>query len=263
MATRMRASPHATDACAFSQFAAAKAQISVRPGVAYLQRIGRTGRPLPGEDAMKPIELYTYQAPNGHKASIMLEETGLAYNVHVVDIEKGDQHRPEFLALNPNNKIPVIVDPDRGRTVFESGAILFHLADRSGVLRPEGADEASRTLQWTLFQAAHVGPMIGQLWHFKVFATEKLPYAIDRYERETQRIVRVLDGELGQRPYLVGDRYGIADIMTWPWINALPKLGVALDQTPHLKRWHAEIAARPAVQRGIGVPALRDHDAAA
>jgi len=212
---------------------------------------------------MNPIDFYTYQTPNGHKVSIMLEETGLPYTVHVVDIEKGDQHLPQFLALNPNNKIPVIVDPDRNRTVVESGAILFYLADRSGVLTPEGADEGSRTLQWTLFQAAHVGPMIGQLWHFKVFAAEKLPYAIERYERETARLLNVLEGELARRSYLVGDRYGIADIMTWPWINALPKLGVSLDGNRHLKRWHAEIAARPAVQRGIAVPALREHDAAA
>lgn len=211
---------------------------------------------------MKPIELYTDQTPNGHKASIMLEETGLPYQAHRVDIEKGDQHRPEFLALNPNNKIPVIVDPDRGRTIFESGAILFYLAECSGVLKPEGPDEAGRTLQWTLFQAAHVGPMIGQLWHFKVFATETLLYAIERYERETLRILSVLDGELAKRPYLVGDRYGIADVMTWPWINALPKLGVTLDTNPHLKRWHAEIAARPAVQRGVAVPVLREQDAA-
>lgn len=212
---------------------------------------------------MNPIELYTYQTPNGHKASIMLEETGLPYEVHVIDIEKGDQHRPEFLALNPNNKIPVIVDPDRGQTVFESGAILFYLADRAGALKPESPAEASRTLQWTLFQAAHVGPMIGQLWHFKVFASEKLPYAIDRYERETARILRVLDGEFAKRPYLAGDRYGIADIMTWPWINALPKLGVALDATPRLKRWRAEIAARPAVQRGLAVPRISEDDQAA
>jgi GST-like protein len=212
---------------------------------------------------MNPLEFYTYQTPNGHKVSIMLEETGLPYRVHVVDIEKGDQHLPKFLALNPNSKIPVIVDPDRNRTVVESGAILFYLADRAGVLRPEGAEEASRTLQWTLFQAAHVGPMIGQLWHFKVFAPEKLPYAIERYERETARIVNVLDGELAQRPYLVGNRYGIADVMTWPWVNALPKLGVSLDAYRHLERWHADIAARPAVQRGVAVPALREHDAAA
>jgi GST-like protein len=212
---------------------------------------------------MKPIELYTYQTPNGHKASIMLEETGLPYEVHLVDIERGDQNRPEFLALNPNNKIPVIIDPDRNRAVFESGAILFYLADRSGVLKPEGPDEASRTLQWVLFQAAHVGPMIGQLWHFKISAEVKLPYAIERYERETARVLRVLAGELARRPYLVGARYGVADVMTWPWINALPNLGVTLDATPHLRRWHAGIAARPAVQRGLAVPVPHERDEAA
>jgi GSH-dependent disulfide-bond oxidoreductase len=212
---------------------------------------------------MTPIRLYAYQTPNGHKASIMLEEAGLPYEVHIVDIEHGDQHRPEFLALKPNNKIPVIVDPDRNRTVFESGAILFYLADRSGVLKPAGSDELSRTLQWTLFQAAHVGPMLGQLWHFGVFAKERVPYAIERYERETARILRVLDRELASRPYLTGVRYGIADVMTWPWINALPEIGVTLDATPHLHRWYAEIGARPAVQRGLAVPVLRDQREAA
>lgn len=212
---------------------------------------------------MRPIELYTCQTPNGHKAAIMLEETGLPYEVRLVDIEKGDQHRAEFLALNPNGKIPVIVDPDRKRTVFESGAILFYLADRSGVLKPENPDEASRTLQWTLFQAAHLGPMLGQLWHFKVFASERLPYAIGRYERESKRLLDVLDGELVKRPYLAGSRYGIADVMTWPWINALPKLGLTLDATPHLHRWYAGIAERPAVRRGLLVPAPGEQDAAA
>jgi GST-like protein len=206
---------------------------------------------------MTPIRLHTYQTPNGHKASIMLEETGLPYTVHVVDIGEGEQHRPEFLALNPNNKIPVIVDPDRERTVVESGAILFYLAERSGVLKPEGPHEESVTLQWTLFQAAHVGPMLGQLWHFKILAAEKLPPAVDRYEREAVRILRVLNGELATRPYLVGTRYSIADVMTWPWINAIPKLGLTLDATPHLKLWYAEIGARPAVQRGLAVPVLR------
>ncbi|WP_119271112.1 glutathione S-transferase family protein [Taklimakanibacter deserti] len=203
---------------------------------------------------MTPIELHTYQTPNGHKASIMLEETGLPYSVHVVDIDKGRQHEPEFLRLNPNNKIPVIVDPDRHRTVFETGAILFYLAERSGALRPRDADEALTTLQWTLFQAAHLGPMLGQLWHFKVFARERLPYAIERYENEATRLLAILDHELARRPYLVGAQYGIADIMTWPWINALSKLGRSLAHTPHLKRWHAAIAARPAVRRGIAIP---------
>jgi GST-like protein len=207
---------------------------------------------------MTPIELHTYQTPNGHKASIMLEETGLPYTVHVVDIDKGNQHEPEFLRLNPNNKIPVIVDPDRNHTVFESGAILFYLAERSGVLKPRTADEALATWQWTLFQAAHLGPMLGQLWHFKVFARERLPYAIERYENEATRLLAVLDGELVHRTYLVGAQYGIADIMTWPWINALAKIGRSLARTAHLKRWHAEIAERPAVQRGIAIPRLAE-----
>jgi GST-like protein len=208
---------------------------------------------------MRPIELYTYQTPNGHKATIMLEETGLPYRVHLVDIERGDQHRDGFVALNPNGKIPVIVDPDRGRTVFESGAILFYLADRAGVLKPEGPDEASRTLQWTLFQAAHVGPMFGQLWHFKVFAREKIPYAIARYEREAARLLDVLDRELATRAYLAGNRYGIADVMTWPWINvAAPQLGLDLAPMPRLRRWLDEIGERPAVQRALRVPAIAE-----
>lgn len=205
---------------------------------------------------MTPIDLYTYQTPNGHKASIMLEETGLPYRVHVVDLDAGQQHRPGFQALSPNGKIPVIVDPNRGRTVFESGAILFYLAERAGMLQPQTPEEASRTLQWSLFQAAHLGPMIGQLWHFKVFADEKFDYAIERYERETTRLLHVLDGELAKRDYLAGDHYGIADIMAWPWINALPILGRNLMATPYLEGWHALIAKRPAVQRGIAIPLL-------
>lgn len=205
---------------------------------------------------MTPIQLYSYQTPNGHKASIMLEETGLPYDVHVVDIEKGDQFRPEFLALNPNNKIPVIVDPDRSRTVFESGAILLYLADRSGVLKPRNDAEAGLTLQWVLFQAAHVGPTLGQLWNYKIFAAEKLPQVIARFERETVRVLRVLDGQLGPKPYLVGEVFGIADVMTWPWINAaVSKLCVNLGEYPNVARWFAEIQARPAVQRGLRVPA--------
>ncbi len=213
---------------------------------------------------MTPIQLYTYQTPNGHKASIMLEETGLPYDVHVVDIERGEQHTQEFLAINPNNKIPVIVDPDRGRTVFESGAILFYLADRSGVLKPETPQEADQTLQWVLFQAAHVGPTLGQLWNFKIFASEKIPSVIDRFELEAGRVFRVLDGELSRRPYLAGDRYGIADVMVWPWINvAEPKLKLSLEPYPNLARWFETIAARPAVQRGLKVPVLTNHTEAA
>ncbi|MGV6874149.1 glutathione S-transferase family protein [Pseudochelatococcus sp. B33] len=212
---------------------------------------------------MTPIQLYSYQTPNGHKASIMLEETGLPYDVHIVDIEKGDQFRPEFLVLNPNNKIPVIVDPDRHRTVFESGAILLYLADRSGVLKPRNETEAGLTLQWMLFQAAHVGPALGQLWNYKVFVAETLPQVIARFERETARVLRVLDGQLEPEPYVVGGQFGIADVMTWPWINAASsKIGVDLAPYPHIARWFAEIGSRPAVQRGLRVPALDERKAA-
>jgi len=211
---------------------------------------------------MTPIDLYTYQTPNGHKASIMLEEAGLPYRVHVIDIEADEQHRPDFLALNPNNKIPVIVDADRHRTVFESGAILFYLADRTGVLQPRTDDEQLTTLQWTLFQAAHVGPTLGQLWNFKIFAAEKIPSVIARFERESHRVLGVLDRRLAQRAHLVGD-YGIADVMTWPWIHAaVTKIGLTIDAFPQLSRWYADIARRPAVRRGIAVPHLQHGHAA-
>jgi GST-like protein len=213
---------------------------------------------------MTPIELYTYQTPNGHKASIMLEEIGLPYSVRLIDIEKGDQTRPDFLALNPNNKIPVIVDRDVGRTVFESGAILHYLARRSGKLQPTSAQEADDTLTWTLFQAAHVGPTLGQLWNYKIFAPHKMPYVIGRFERETGRVFRVLESRLNNHENLVGKSYGIADVMTWPWIHAgVIKLGLSLDDTPNLVRWYAAIGRRPAVIRGIAVPALPEASAAA
>ena len=206
---------------------------------------------------MTPIQLYTYQTPNGHKAAIMLEETGLPYEVHIVDIEQGDQRQPAFLALNPNNKIPVITDPDRSRTVFESGAILTYLAERSGRLLPASADERLTTLQWTLFQAAHLGPTLGQLWNYRIFAAEKIPAVIARFEREAARVYGVLDGVLAGRSHLAGEAYGIADIMTWPWIHAgLVHIGVDLDASPNIRRWYDAIAARPAVQRGLRVPVL-------
>lgn len=213
---------------------------------------------------MTPIQLYTYQTPNGHKASIMLEEIGLRYDVHVVDIERGEQSSAQFLALNPNNKIPVIVDPDRNRTVVESGAILVYLAERSGMLKPRDAVEAELTLQWILFQAAHVGPTLGQLWNYKIFAPDKITTVIERFERETDRVLRVLDGRLAASRYLVGDRYGAADVMTWPWISAAAtRLGVLLDAYPNLARWRDEIGSRPAVRRGLLVPDLTGHRAAA
>jgi GST-like protein len=233
-------------------------QIDLRSCTDHL--LGNGGMVPPGRPQMTPIQLYTYQTPNGHKASIMLEETGLPYEVHVVDIETGDQHAPAFLALNPNNKIPVITDPDRGRTVFESGAILPYLAERSGKLLPADADERLTALQWSLFQAAHLGPTLGQLWNYKLFVPEKIPTVIGRFEKETARVFGVLDGVLGRRSHLAGEAYGIADIMNWPWIHAgLTKIGVDLDASPNLRRWYEAIAARPAVQRGLSVPALAGH----
>ena len=207
------------------------------------------------------IDLYTYATPNGHKASIMLEETGLSYDVHVVDIERGDQHAPEFLALNPNGKIPVIVDRATRRTVFESGAILLYLAQKSGRFNPPTPHELIETLQWLFFQVGHIGPMLGQLWYFKVFAPEKIPLAIERYEREAARLFGVLNETLRDREYLMGD-YGIADIANWTWINAFPELGLTLDGHPNLKHWQQAIAKRPAVIRGLVVPNLTEHKAA-
>ncbi len=209
---------------------------------------------------MTPIQLYTYQTPNGHKASIMLEETGLPYEVQIIDIEAGEQRTPEFLALNPNNKIPVIVDPDRDSTIFESGAILHYLAERSGVLVPGSDAERVQVQSWTLFQAAHVGPTLGQLWNYKIFAPEKIPYVIGRFEAEANRVFRVLESQLSRHAHIVGEAYGIADVMTWPWIHAgLTKLGLSLDATPSLARWYMAIGARPAVLRGLVVPRLPAH----
>lgn len=187
----------------------------------------------------------------------MLEETGLTYDVHIVDIERGDQHSPEFRALNPNGKIPVIVDRATGQTVFESGAILSYLAEKSGHFNPPTLEARIETLQWLFFQVGHIGPMLGQLWYFKHSASEKIPLAIEGYQRETLRLFGVLDERLRDREYLAGD-YGIADIATWPWINSFPELGVTLDKHPNLKRWHDEIAKRPAVIRGLAVPSLTE-----
>ena len=205
---------------------------------------------------MTPIQLYTYQTPNGHKVSIMLEEVGLPYEVHVVDLVSGEQRKPEFLALNPNNKIPVIIDPDRDRTMFESGAILLYLAERARKLQPS-SEERDTAMQWILFQAAHVGPTLGQLANWKILADEKLPAVIARFEREADRVFRVLDGQLGNHAHLSGREYGVADVMTWPWINiAESTLGLDLSPYVNLKRWFGTVAERPAVQRGLKVPLL-------
>lgn len=200
------------------------------------------------------IDLYTFGTPNGQKASIMLEEVELPYNVHKIDITKGDQFKPEFVAINPNSKIPAIVDADTGMTIFESGAILVYLAEKTGKLLPTNDKERFQVLSWLMLQMGSVGPMLGQLNHFKKFAPEKIPYAIERYEKETLRLYGVLDKQLAEREFICGD-YTIADIATYPWIATYEWQGLTLDNHPNLKRWVETMQQRPAVQRGRAVPA--------
>jgi GSH-dependent disulfide-bond oxidoreductase len=198
------------------------------------------------------IELYTAPTPNGRKVSIMLEEIGLPYLAHLIDLGAGDQHQTDFLKLNLNNKIPVIYDPDTGVTLAESGAILSYLAEKTGRFQPKDLRARYETLQWLMFQMASVGPMLGQLGHFRHTA-EPVPAALRRYEKEAKRILAVLDRRLADRGFLVGD-YGIADIATWPWINAAGALGLSLSDYPNLRRWHGAIKTRPAVKRAMAVP---------
>ena len=203
------------------------------------------------------IDLYTWTTPNGRKASIMLEEVGLPYTVHPINIGKGDQHTPDFLRINPNNKIPAIVDHDgpggQPVTVFESGAILIYLAEKTGRLLPkDGADRAA-ALQWLMFQMGGVGPMFGQVGHFKMAAPEPNPYAEKRYTDESLRLLGVMDGRLTDAPYLAG-AYSIADIATYPWILAGRRLGLDLEAFGNVSRWLEAIGERPAVVKGMAVP---------
>jgi GST-like protein len=200
------------------------------------------------------IDLYTFTTPNGRKASIMLEEVELPYNVHKIDLTKGDQFTPEFVAINPNSKIPAIVDQDTGIIVFESGAILIYLAEKTGKLLPTNSKERFQVLSWLMLQMGSVGPMFGQLNHFKKFAPEKIPYAIERYEKETLRLYSVLEGQLAEREFICGD-YSIADIATYPWVAIHEWQGLTLDSHPNLKRWVETVQQRPAVERGMAVPA--------
>ncbi|PIG93788.1 glutathione binding-like protein [Gloeocapsopsis sp. IPPAS B-1203] len=199
------------------------------------------------------IDLYTFTTPNGRKASIMLEEVELPYNVHVIDITKNDQFTPEYVAINPNSKIPAIVDQDTGITVFESGAVLIYLAEKTGKLLPTDQKQRFQVLEWLMLQMGSVGPMFGQLNHFKKFAPEKIPYAIQRYEKETLRLYGVLDKQLASHEFFCGD-YSIADIATYPWVAIYDFQGLTLDNHPNLKRWVETMQQRPAVQSGMSVP---------
>jgi GST-like protein len=203
--------------------------------------------------------LYTWATPNGRKISIALEELGLRYQVHPINITRDEQFDPQFLALNPNNKIPVLVDPDgpggEPITLIESGAILQYLAEKTGKLLPREARARYEAMQWLMFQMGSVGPMLGQAHHFLRFAPEVIPYAIERYSKEANRIYGVLETRLNGRAWLAGDEYSIADIATYPWIARHDWQGIDLKKFPTLKDWFERISARPAVQRGMEVPA--------
>ena len=205
------------------------------------------------------IDLYTWSTPNGRKASIMLEEVGLPYRVHAIDISKGDQFKPEFVAINPNSKIPAIVDEEgpggRPLSVFESGAILVYLAEKTGKLLSPDPRPRIEAIEWLMLQMGGIGPMFGQAHHFRRFAPEPIPYAIERYTKEAQRLYGVLDKRLGEAEYLAGE-YSIADIATYPWTARHEWQGVSLADYPNVERWFAAIGARPAVQRGMAVPKL-------
>jgi len=205
------------------------------------------------------IDLYTWTTPNGRKASIALEELQLPYRVHPIDISKGEQLTPAYLAINPNNKIPAIVDSEGPGaapfTLFESGAILIYLAEKTGKLLPTDPRGRAEVIQWVMFQMGGLGPMFGQLSHFGRFATEKIPYAIQRYTDESKRLLGVLERELAGREYLARSGYSIADITSYPWVHAMggyfPEL---LQGLTHVPGWLARVGARPAVQRGMDVP---------
>lgn len=206
------------------------------------------------------IDLYSWPTPNGHKMHIMLEECALPYNVHAVDIGAGDQFKPEFLKISPNNKIPAMIDsegPDgKPIAMFESGAMLIYLAGKTGKFMPESTSDRYVVLQWLMFQMGHFGPMLGQAHHFRLYAPEKIDYAVNRYTNEARRLYGVLDKRLGEVEYLAGE-YSIADIAMFPWSRSHANQGVDLADYPNVKRWFDAIDARPAVRRGVQVLADR------
>jgi GST-like protein len=210
------------------------------------------------------IDVYSWATPNGHKIHIMLEEVGLEYKAIPIDIGAGDQFAPEFLAISPNNKIPAIVDSDgpggKPLALFESGAILLYLAEKTGKFLPLDPVGRYTTMQWLMFQMGGIGPMLGQAHHFRIYAPEKIEYAVNRYSNEAKRLYGVMDKQLGVTRFLAGNDYSIADIATFPWTRSWKNQGIELDEFPNVKRWFDEIASRPAVIRGVEVLASARKD---
>ena len=207
------------------------------------------------------IDLYTWPTPNGHKIHIMLEETGLEYRVHPIDIGAGEQFKPEFLAISPNNKIPAMVD-QRGPggkplALAESGAMLFYLASKTNKFLPSDVRERWEVMQWVMFQMGHIGPMLGQAHHFLQYAPEKIEYAMNRYRNEANRLYGVVDRRLEENEWIAGGEYSIADMSIMPWLRFPERQGVDIDDYPNLKNWRDRIAARPAVKKALEVLADR------
>ena len=206
------------------------------------------------------IDVYTWPTPNGHKVHIMLEECGLPYNVHAIDIGAGDQFKPAFLKISPNNKMPAIVDPEgpdgKPISLFESGAILLYLAGKTDKFLPLDVRGRFVALQWLMFQMGGVGPMLGQAHHFRLYAPEKIPYAVDRYTNEAKRLYGVMDRRLGEVKYFAGE-YSIADIAIFPWTRSYERHGIDLADYPNVRRWFEAVEARPAARRGVQVLADR------
>jgi len=207
------------------------------------------------------IDVYSWATSNGHKVHIMLEECGLPYATHAVDISTGEQFSPDFLAISPNNRIPAITDPDgpdgEPISLFESGAILLYLAGKTGRFLPRSSRGKYQALQWLMFQMASVGPMLGQTHHFRAYAPEKVEYAINRFSNEARRLYGVMDKQLATNDYIAGREYTIADMAVWPWLRSHEKQGIDLGEFPNVKAWFEAIGNRPAVQRGITVLADR------
>ena len=206
--------------------------------------------PVTDEDM---IDLYTWTTPNGRKVSIFLEELGIPYESHAIDISKDDQFAPDFLKIAPNNKIPAIVDRDNGLALMESGAILIYLAEKHGRFLPKEGEPRYRVIEWLMWQMGGIGPFLGQVHHFVHYNKGKAPYAEERYSKEARRLYGVLDRRLEGRDFICDD-YSIADVATWPWISRFEWQEIDLDDFPNVKRWYLDIAARPAVKKGYDVP---------